>query len=198
MMPLKLPGNKWWWIGGAGALLLLLRKDESASPSTTIYRGRPGVWIDARVEPEHTSYTAAQVKQYITAALREGLGYAPTAQQVRTLVAQSAFETDNWQKMWNNNFVNQTVGSTTVPYFQLHEVSVHHYKSFDTPELGARSFVQLIKGNYKAAWALMDDPAAYAEALCKQMNTDGTCKSGFYEAHVAAYRTGVLSKQKLA
>ena len=62
------------------------------------------------VENKLTPLTREQAAQALSAAYRQLMGALPTAGVMALLLAQSALETGNWQKIHNFNFGNAKAG----------------------------------------------------------------------------------------
>jgi len=126
-----------------------------------------------------TPLAPSQALELITSALQAELGREPTAAEIKILLAQTALETDRWQKMYNWNFGN-SVASSGAPFFTLREASVHHYRPFSSAWQGVTYFVALIRRRFAQAWSLLGsgDPLAYAYALKAQ---------NYYEAPADQY-----------
>ncbi len=113
-----------------------------------------------------TPLAPSQALELITSALQAELGREPTAAEIKMLLAQTALETDHWQKMFNWNFGN-SVASSGAPFFTLRQASVHRFRPFSSAWQGVTYFVALIRRRFAQAWSLLGsgDPVAYAYAL---------------------------------
>jgi len=149
-----------------------------------------------RVDAVRTKLTVKQAKDVLAKALTVELGRNPTTNELAMLVAQSAFETANWQSMFHWNFGNSVVGASNGKWYTLKNdanlplESRHKYKVFSNANEGALYYVKLLHKQFPKAFALLgsNDTKAFAQALKD---------SHYYETTVDKYAAGLNSRLTL-
>jgi hypothetical protein len=119
-----------------------------------------------RLRPMTPLYTVDQARALLCGAV-DPTGAKPAAEVCAMLMAHSALETGQWQRMFNFNAGNVTTLGVLPYYLNPPSDTAHLYRSYDSAPEGFRDFVQLVAGRYPKAWALLGsgDAAAYVREL---------------------------------
>lgn len=180
----SIPKKRKWIYGvtGGAALLLLIKKMAGGSME-------PG-----QVEPVKTKLSINEARAILKEALTKELGRAPTAAELKMMMAQSALETGDWNKMWHWNFGNAVVGRSGANWYRLKhknpaEDMTHKYRVFDSAAAGATYYVKLVHGRYIKAFDLFSsgDTMAIAAAFKEK---------GYFEADPVKYAALLDAKLK--
>ncbi len=133
------------------------------------------------VESKLTPLTREQAARALTAGYQQLTGVLPTTGVAALLLAQSAFETGNWQKIHNFNFGNAKAGVDypLIVQFRCSEVDEHGTEQFfdpPDPHCNFRAYADAAGGaldylkvlHNRASWwqALhTENPSAFVDAL---------------------------------
>lgn len=143
----------------------------------------PGVQVVADLTPLPPSVAVQMFRD--AAKFELGLEDAQVLRNVGTmLAAHSAFETGQWQKMFNHNFGNITTGGARD--FYTFEGDNHKYIAFPSFDVGVTAMTRLVLRKYQKALAeaKRGNPAGYAHELKV---------GGYYEGPEPQYTAGVVS-----
>ncbi len=139
-----------------------------------------------------TPIDEAQASRYLAEAYRSVTGRAPSAASLDLLWAQWALETARGQAMYGNNFAGIKAGqhgpgavfSTTEGHGAGQRRIRDRFRTYGTPEEGARDYVALLARRYPSAF----------EAL-RQGDLDafsaGLHRGRYFTAHPDTYRSGL-------
>ncbi len=135
---------------------------------------------------------AAGASRHLALAYQRVTGSPPSASTLGLLWAQWALETARGQAMYGNNFggIKATAGSpgasftTTEGFGAGRRRVVERFRTYATPEEGARDYVGLLARRYPDAFEACGrgDVRGFAEGLSR---------AGYFTAHPETYRRGL-------
>ncbi len=139
-----------------------------------------------------TPIDEAQASRYLATAYRSVIGHAPSAASLDLLWAQWALETARGQAMYGNNFAGIKAGqrgagallATTEGYGSAERRIRDRFRTYGTPEEGARDYVTLLAERFPAAFAALrqGDVEGFAKGLHR---------ARYFTAHPDTYRNGL-------
>jgi hypothetical protein len=111
----------------------------------------------AQIAAEKTLLTAPQALYALGKALGSDIRALPM------VAAQSAVETGHWQSMWHWNFGNVTAGPSND--YQILPKNPLHFRVYNSPDEGARDYVEYLRRRGLLDFALRNDLAGYMARL---------------------------------
>ena len=181
---------------GAVALAALLVRGgstsstSSRSPDAPIPPSGPG-----QAKPRlATPINATLARELIGNAFIRITGGGASPETVDLLMAQSAFETGNWQSMGSWNFGNVTRGNTRWNYWERDvpeyidgkvKIVRQKFRAYRSPDTGAADWIHVLRTQYPSAWQIAvgsADPVSFVYGLKAD---------GYFTGDREAYSRGV-------